>query len=392
MTLCSRRDILRGGLAAGGVAAAGCLGLERETSCRDGRTVHEVDAPPVPDASWPMRKRDAGRTAFDPTASVPIEVSTHWRYTGCAEVECGATVANGSIYPGQVRIDATSGSQVWGEWSGYQQPAVVDGTLYVGSHDLEAYDADDGSELWTFDPVGGAGAVSPPVVQGDLVYVAGNIDDRTVYAVDAATGDEEWRFTPIADCDAPITVAGDTVYAVDDTGIVYALDAASGEKRWDVGLDQKARGPPAASGGTVYVATVGGSVYALAAADGSERWHWRAEDGDGRSISVTDETVIVVGPDDARALTTDDATERWSTGAVGGSVCSAASETVVVGDGRNVTAVSRDDGAVQWTFETRSVMFGDYSRSGVPVAPALVDGLVVVTTEASDLYVLGSPV
>lgn len=392
MTSYSRREVLGAGFAVGSVTIAGCVGFGPGDGCQDGRTLHERDAPPVPDASWPMRQRDAGRTAFAPEASVPSEVSAYWRYTSCTAVDAGATIANGRVYPGRASIDAATGQHVWGGWSSYQQPAVVDGTLYVGSHELEAYDAADGSELWTFDPVGGAGAVSPPAVHDGLAYVTGNINDRRVYAVDTATGDEEWRFMPVADCDEPIAAGEDAVYAVDDVGLVYALDAATGEKRWEADLDAAVNGPPAVDDGTVYAATADGFVFALGAADGAEQWRWQAARGAVRSIAVTDETVVVVSPDAVHAVAKPDARELWHTKSVGGSVCSVGPDTVVVGDGRGVTALSRDDdGAELWTFETRSVSFGDHDRAGVSIAPALVDDLVVVTTEASDVYVLGAP-
>jgi len=69
-------------------------------------------------------------------------------------------------------------------------PTVADGTVYVGSADsnLYAVDAQTGTEQWRFQ----VGGVASPTVADGTVYV-GSADSK-LYAVDAQTGTEQWRF------------------------------------------------------------------------------------------------------------------------------------------------------------------------------------------------------
>ena len=112
------------------------------------------------------------------------------------------------------------------------QTAAEGPTVYVGSRDetLYAVDAATGSQEWAFTQPSSLVRSSPTVVDG-TVYV-GSWDD-TLYAVDAATGNQEWAFTqPSVGVWSSPTVADGTVYvgSYDDT--LYAVDAATGSQEW----------------------------------------------------------------------------------------------------------------------------------------------------------------
>ena len=143
-------------------------------------------------------------------------------------------------------VDAATGSQEWAftqpsDWVG-SSPTVVDGTVYVGSEDdtLYAVDAATGQKEWAFTQPSGSVQSSPTVVDG-TVYVGG---DSTLYAVDAATGQEEWAFTePSHFVSSSPTVVDGTVYVASpgrhspldgdhDPGALYAVDAATGNQEW----------------------------------------------------------------------------------------------------------------------------------------------------------------
>ncbi|MDP6627156.1 MAG: PQQ-binding-like beta-propeller repeat protein, partial [Methanopyri archaeon] len=74
----------------------------------------------------------------------------------------------------------------------YSSPAVVDGTVYVGSWDGKMYtlDARTGEEVWRFD-TGTAISSSPAVHHGVVFFGAG---DGLVYALDGRTGNEKWKY------------------------------------------------------------------------------------------------------------------------------------------------------------------------------------------------------
>ena len=69
------------------------------------------------------------------------------------------------------------------------------GTVYIGSNDnhLYAVDAATGEERWRFETDGGVDSSPAVSADGSVVYV-GSRDDR-LYAVDTATGAESWNVT-----------------------------------------------------------------------------------------------------------------------------------------------------------------------------------------------------
>jgi PGF-CTERM protein len=73
---------------------------------------------------------------------------------------------------------------------------------------------------------------SSPTVADGTVYFGS--DDGTLYAVDAATGEQEWAFThqPPYAVDSSPTVADGTVYVGSQGGNLYAVDAATGRQEW----------------------------------------------------------------------------------------------------------------------------------------------------------------
>lgn len=134
-----------------------------------------------------------------------------------------------------VALDLTSGDVDWRyDASGrghVRGPVVADGTVYAPVGDsLHAVDADDGTREWRF--ATGFGETSRPAVADGTVYCSA----KNVYALDAATGEEHWRFVNRAGGsrytgrkprqDAP-AVSGDRVYVG-----LGALDRGTGDPLW----------------------------------------------------------------------------------------------------------------------------------------------------------------
>jgi outer membrane protein assembly factor BamB len=88
------------------------------------------------------------------------------------------------------------------------------------------------------------------------VYVGS--DDRSLYALDAATGEARWVYTTQAPVTSPAVVADGTVYAGSQDQVLRALDAATGQLRWSFPTGGVIQAPPVAVGSTVYVGTLGG--------------------------------------------------------------------------------------------------------------------------------------
>ncbi len=236
----------------------------------------------------------------------------------------------------------------------------------------------------------GTGATTPssPMVVDGVVYVG--TYDRTLLALDAATGTERWRFTTDGAIGGSPAVADGVVYVGDEARVLYAVHADTGEQRWRVDLgDSLYTAAPAVVDGTVYLtsgaggtapAVVDGIVYAggdgsasrsplrvhaIDAASGQERWRH------------------AVAADGLFALDATTGEEQWyftTTGPVYHSSPVVANGTVYVGskDG-NVYAVDATTGAERWRFTTGNAVYA---------SPAVVDEIVYVGSTDGFLYAL----
>ncbi len=75
------------------------------------------------------------------------------------------------------------------------------------------------------------GRLSPMTVAGGRIYVA-SIDDHTVHALSADTGEAAWQFTAGGRVDSPPTCFGGTVIFGSADGHVYCLNATDGKVVW----------------------------------------------------------------------------------------------------------------------------------------------------------------
>jgi len=166
---------------------------------------------------------------------------------------------------------------------------------------LESINAQTVSRLglaWSYDLGTQRGQEATPVVVDGVMYTSGYIG--LVYALDAATGRELWRFTPTIEpmsmrhacCDAVnrgVAVARGKVYAASIDGRLHALDAATGKEVWSVAtfvepqLNYSSSGAPVIahevvvignSGGDMGQGGVRGYVSAFDLASGALKWRF----------------------------------------------------------------------------------------------------------------------
>jgi outer membrane protein assembly factor BamB len=113
--------------------------------------------------------------------------------------------------------------------------AVSGSKAYFGYGDyLYAVDAFTGQERWRFKAGKAGNFVGSPIVSGSVVYVGscGGSDDSYLYAVDANTGQEIWRFKTVAQLGDPPAVSEGVVYIGGDDSYLYAVDANTGQEIW----------------------------------------------------------------------------------------------------------------------------------------------------------------
>jgi outer membrane protein assembly factor BamB len=242
---------------------------------------------PSGDACWTVsQKRPRDHLGFGrgyrSVAKPAVADGTVYAPTATADDPDGFGLRHGRL----LAIDAESGERRWQYWFDTDEPprapAVRDGTVYVAGGDaLHAVAAESGERRWSF--VTGYRTSSAPAVADGSVYVS----SKNVYALDAETGDEEWRHVSVATSetgnhddvtaltDSP-AVVGDAVYVA-----VGALAADTGEPRWGdlgnrpdseyfypTGRDDVADGGAAVADGAAFVTTKYGEIHAFAGGSG----------------------------------------------------------------------------------------------------------------------------
>lgn len=162
----------------------------------------------------------------------------------------GDTVYTGGMDGKVFALDAATGDVRWrfdrGTDNWKSPPAAVEGSVYVGSKSgaVWALDAATGESEWSLHEVSTEMTSPPTVHDGAVLFSAGS----EVFRLNGDSGEVEWRFEAEDKLVWP-ALAGDALYVGGDSGTVYALDAATGDERWRSTTD----GPAAVSNRTVVV-------------------------------------------------------------------------------------------------------------------------------------------
>jgi len=161
-----------------------------------------------------------------------------------------------------------------GNW--YTLGRDADGTYYSPLKNIDASNVDRLGFAWDYDlglPMRGQEAT--PIVIDGRMYTSGTWG--YVYAIDAATGKELWRYDPKPSyfaarnpcCDLVnrgVAVWQGVVYVESVDGHLHAIDAATGAKIWDVDtitdhkLPYSSTGAPQIAGGVVVVGNSGSDM------------------------------------------------------------------------------------------------------------------------------------
>jgi outer membrane protein assembly factor BamB len=143
--------------------------------------------------------------------------------------------------------------------------------LYIGSWDsfLYALDAVTGKEKWRFktgdDPDGHnhVGIQGSPVVSDHTVYFG--CRDSYVYALDAATGTQKWRFSTDGSWvnNSPVVSDGRIYFGTSIPGVFHAVDVKTGTSLFHLPTGTPVFGSMAIAGGTLYMGNFGGKLTAV---------------------------------------------------------------------------------------------------------------------------------
>ena len=266
----------------------------------------------------PAQSMFRGDAAHSGSYSGPAPRQFHrvkWRFaTGdrivSSPVTYGKTIYFGGDDGNLYAVDAETGRQVWkratkGPVS--SSPAVANRIVYTTSYDgkLYALNAETGAVKWKFATGGerrfeakGLHGMEPknqtiadpfdvflssPVIVKNTVYFGSG--DGNVYAVDAATGEQRWKFKTGDVVHASPAYANGVLFFGSWDSYFYAVDAASGKEKWRFHGGEDAlihnqvgfQSSPAVVDGVVYTGCRDSNVYALDAVTGKERWRCNNE-------------------------------------------------------------------------------------------------------------------
>lgn len=233
---------------------------------------------------------------------------------------------------------------------------------------------------------GGGAVVGAPEVDGGTLF--GATRDGALVAVEAETGEAQWRFETGERILASPLAEGGLVYVATEsfdtpTGQVFSVDARTGAEQWRSELEAPLRGPPAIVAGLVLLPA--GDVVALDALTGEERWR-QALGVDAELLVAGTDVVVAAGPGGLVALDVATGDQRWAVSATGSAQVAPviAGGTLVVGDVGGAL-VGRDlaDGAERW----RLLDIGRVQApvvAGQVVALATTDGVVALDSATGE--------
>ena len=427
-----RRGFLEfvGGIGFGGLlgyyaGAQELLGIQSETSPLETETPSGTETPHTdtttaddsrqstgPD-SWPQYQRDIRNSGSVTSGSAPSEKpSVSWRYNADATDRSTAPAADGTrLYIGSDNelhaVSMSDGSLAWSVRFDHpvgSSPAVVDGTVYVGTHrntgrsnnygrkgKFYALNASDGSERWTIDPTGGV--KTPPTVDNGMVFFGtkGTDDEYlrgTVYSVSQDDGSVNWKRRVGWGISSAPVLGNDRVYAEarDETHPFYALNREDGSVIWKNGDSfPDFKGRQTLADGTVYVCgwRRDGRLTALDSETGKERWTRQPGSEVKTSVAVGERSVYFgTTGGEFRAVSKETGDSQWQT-TLGETIIS---DPVVVGDivytvttSGTVYGLAGKDGSIQW----------EHTVSGeVRHTPIIVGGTLYVTETTGTVYAL----
>lgn len=357
-----------------------------------------------------MAAYDPGYSAFNPDAAAPRnDVTVRWETKLPARPTGRPIVAAGTVFlptaAGLMAYALADGTKRWrvGEDHSWPpSPIVHDGTVYAGHSDqpgptIRALDANDGSEIWSYDTRGDVRVSPVPVVDNDghLHALYAGDDTGRVYKFDPENGSVEHH----TDLFGEVTQLAFRRYLLVGTGggEIYALydsgDRLQGLWRRKLGGKITAVTTRDAA---LFVATFGGPVYRLSDGAHAGRSRWTNERG-ASDLAATAQDIVASDDSGIRAYHYQTGEEQWQIDGGFNAAPAIAGDLLIAGGGNvgehgggfiaayGMRGSLTDSilGRSRWTFETDEAVM-----EGVTVA----DGAVFAATQGADeparLYVL----
>jgi outer membrane protein assembly factor BamB len=366
--------------------------------------------PLQPESPWPKFRADpaqTGRTSLQPTD----DGAALWAFpTGKGIFSSPIIGADGTVYVGSANRSMYAlkpdGTQRWSFQTGeiIDSAAVLDdqGGLYFGSGDgnLYALDAATGQERWRFqadDPAGTGAFIrwfEGNVTLGlDGSLYAGN-DNFYFYALDRETGALRWRFrmpdqtwslAAVDETTGNLYVGNNNLTGLSDN--LFALDRA-GRKRWSGAASDStaAASPTLTPDGLVVLGGFDGYVHAYDAATGQARWAFATRDHIYSSPALAQDGALIQPSADGTVYALDplDGSQRWAFdwGApIRSSPAVDGHGNIYMGTGDGHLLVLNADGTLRWALR----LIND-DRDDLNASPAVGAHAVYLAGESGEVF------
>jgi len=271
---------------------------------------------------------------------------------GCGALEVGdvSSSQDGAVEADPTRVAATIAAEppppTDGDWPGFRGPHR--NGISTESGWRTEWPAEGLKRLWSVDVGAGYSAVA---VAGGRAYTLGNRDGReTVYALDAETGREIWKYSYACGLvdnlhpggpGATPTVDGNHVYTLSKEGHLHAFEAATGKVAWMVHLPNEFDVAIAEWGFTSSPLVLGerlildiGGLVALDKFSGATLWRGekyrvgygspvavKGATGETLVAALTNDALVVVESSDGRQIAKYDWTAEYATSGTTPVVC-----------------------------------------------------------------------
>jgi outer membrane protein assembly factor BamB/tRNA A-37 threonylcarbamoyl transferase component Bud32 len=253
--------------------------------------------------------------------------------------------------------------------------------LYVGVYDnnLYALNAKTGDFQWKYATDGGV--VTRPFVYKGLVIFGS--EDQVTYAVNTQ-GRLAWTCPTEGRIRSSPVVEFDHAFFGSDDHRLYAVNAQSGRVIWRFDTTGPVRSSPVLGDEMVYVGSEDGHVYAVDMSSGKPRWKFRTNRSVTSSPAIAKDLVIVGSSDKGiYALDSKSGYTVWRirTGQAVISSPTVRENTIYIGSAdKNVYAIDARNGKTIWKFDAGSQIIS---------TPAVTDEAVYFGTTAGEVYSIG---
>jgi outer membrane protein assembly factor BamB len=131
-----------------------------------------------------------------------------------------------------------------------------------------------------------------PTISDEIVYAANSVGE--VYAVELASGSEQWKISVPSPVKGSPAIADGTLFLGTDSGVFYAIDAQAGEIVWEYETrsGEYIYSPPVVTQEKIYFGSGDNHLYCLSL-DGEKQWDFETGGAIGSSPAIVDDTLFI---------------------------------------------------------------------------------------------------